>query len=194
MKRKRIFGAALAVVVIALIVVAVMRFPTGPRPWCQKQFDSALIQWMMADGQTNWQHGAGIYPNAAGGERESIALFAAYVKGGDRIAEDYGYVPGLRESDPQDLVLMYMKRKTRHGWHGDHSPTVFTESRWMVIAPGSVYELDSPDKCAEGGRLERTPVFKHRLQKTLDFLQKHSRPFHAKVVQEHSVFQESVEE
>jgi len=132
MKRKSIVGLALALVVIALSVIAVISLPTGSRPWCQKQFDPALIQWMMADGQTNWQQRAGTYPNAEGREKESIALFGAYVKGGDRIGEDYGYVPGLCESDRDDLVLMYMKRRTRYrdGWvdgYEDECVQIFTK-------------------------------------------------------------------
>lgn len=195
--------------VILLAIAAVCSFiawkkifnPPGPRPWCQRAFAAAFEQWFMENSNTN---GEGVYPNSEGRGRESIAQFGKFTKCGDMIYKDYGYVPGLRESDPKDLVLMYMKQKTRHTWHGDHSPTIFTKEKWMVLGPhiheDNSYikkdgkEISNPEYCPEGGRLEETAVFKERLVRTLEFLKENNRPCWETVTMEHTAFLNSIAE
>jgi hypothetical protein len=106
----------------------------------------------------------------------------------------YGYVPGLADNDPPDLVLMYLKQKTRRTWNGDHSATVFREKKWMVIGPDFLSHGGSGDDLPEGGWLEDNEGFKRRLQKTLDFLKKNDRPYWQAVVKEHSAFLKTIAE
>src|SRR5438309_10564358 len=107
--RRIAVGIGLAVVAVTAFLI---RFPPGPRPWCHRQVDGAFIQWMLSTGQpSEYPHE---YPNANGNGHASLALIEPYF-GGD--IHDYGYVPGLREDDPKDLVLMYLKKKTRHSYH-----------------------------------------------------------------------------
>jgi hypothetical protein len=104
----------------------------------------------------------------------------------------------------QDLIDNCLRKKTRRHWNGDYSGTIFTKPKWMVIAPGFLYENShltkgddlriNPEYCAEGGRLEETSVFKKRLQKTLDFVRDNNRPFWTNIVKEHTDFLNSIEE
>jgi hypothetical protein len=141
-----------------------MRFPPGPRPLCHKAIDGAFQQWTAANDSKS-----AYYPNANGNGGASLAMIKPYF--GDEILE-YTYVPGLRYDDPNDLVLMYMKKKTRHTWHGDTQHTIFAPLRWMVLSPDI---LDGT--CPEGGMLVDTPEFKRRLLLTVAFLKERQRPY-----------------
>src|SRR2546426_10963847 len=91
-------GRAAAALVAALVLIPTglyLRFPPGPRPLCHRGIDSAFQQWMLATGQTN------AYPNAEGNGPASLAMVQPYF--GERI-QQYAYIPGLREDDPEDLV------------------------------------------------------------------------------------------
>jgi hypothetical protein len=104
----------------ALLLVPVgyvLRFPPGPRPLCHRAFEGAFQEWMLASGNTK------SYPNVDGKGTASLALIQRYF--GDEIQE-YGCVPGLRRKDPDNLVFMYLKKKTRHSWHADTRATFFT--------------------------------------------------------------------
>ena len=189
MKSKRAITWVLVAVGISCVLVVgfMLRFPPGPCPWCHKMFDAALEQWKMAHGNTH------THPNINGEELPSIAEFAAYVKDPHLVSRDYGYIPGLRDGDPDDLILMYMRKKTRHTWHGDHSASILTKPKWMVLGP-QVINLDEIDQCPEGGRLLSTDEFTDLIRKTLDFLKENDRPNWETVTKEHTVFLKSIKE
>ena len=155
---------------------------------CHKQFIVAIEQWKMEHGKTS------LFPNMAGKADDSIAAFAAYCSTNWQIHKFYGYVPGLMEEDPKDLVLMYFKQKTRYRWHGDRTP--LPQAQWLVFGPSwdDTETYDGREELPEGGVLEDTPTFKRRLQKTLDFLKDHNRPFCTNAVAEQSAFLNSIKE
>ena len=187
MRAKRIFKAIViaAAAVCLLVVVFMIRSPSDPLFYCQKQFDSAFEQWKMTNGTD-------VYPNIEGDSRKSFAPIGAYLRGGNTLMDHYGYVAGLAYDDPSDLVLMYLKKKTRRTWNGDHSATIFTEPKWMVL--GSHVWSGDEREGPEGGILETTVEFKRRLRRTLEFLKENNRPNWEKVVEEHTAFLESIDE
>ena len=110
-------------------------------------------------------------------------------------AKDYNYVPGLRENDPADLVLMYFNRPTRWNWHG-HPPTIFKEKAWIIIPVDFDMGVNFRPHTGQGGECsERVSLdeFRSRLRRTLDFVRTNERPNWQTVVAEHSKFLESIE-
>lgn len=71
--------------------------------------------------------------------------------------------------------MMYLLKKTRRHWNGDHSGTLLREPKWMVIGPGFTDEAGLNEGCYEGGRLIGTSEFRARLQRTMDFLKANNR-------------------
>jgi hypothetical protein len=114
------FGA----VVLLAIVVAALLLPSGQRPLCHRAIDGAFQQWMLVSGSTN------DYPNDKGSGSNSLATIERYM--GHDIYR-YGYVPGLRPDDPEDVVLMYVR--TRYTWHSDYTHTIFSPELWLVLPP-----------------------------------------------------------
>lgn len=178
-----------AVAVLTLIVVGLlMRFPlgsrirseSGPRPLCHRAIDGAFEQWMVATGSTNE------YPNTNGNGSASLAMMRPFF--GDEI-QQYGYVPGLRYGDPADLVLMYMKERTRRTWHGDNARSTFSSPRWMVLSPEILHGT-----CPEGGTLVDTAEFKQMLQHTVAFLKENQRPHWQAVTDEQMQFLKSIKD
>jgi hypothetical protein len=99
----------------------------------------------------------------------------------------YNYVPGLKEDDPKNLVLLYSKWPTRFIWHGD-LPTLFREKRWIVVPP-DFCTGDFPRKHrGEQSDSVITAELKARLQRTLDFLKSNQRTNWQQVVKEHTAF------
>jgi hypothetical protein len=168
------------VVLLCATVGLFMRFPPGPRPLCQRLLDGAFQQWSVDNSHTN------VYPNADGKGSASLAMIEPYF--GNNIQE-YAYVPGLHYDDSTDLVLMYLKKKTRHTWHGDTKHSIFAPSRWMVLSPGV-----SEGTCPEGGELVDTPELKRRLLLTLAFLKDKQRPYWQTVADEQMEFLNSIKE
>ena len=181
MKRKRII-IGIVVTLFAVIVGFLLRHPPDPLTLCQKMLDSGFEQWK----QTNKANG---YPNVHGDSTRSFAAAGVYMKGGgEDFNNTYGYVPGLKDDDPKDLVLMYLEKKTRRTWNGDFSGSILRKPKWMVIGPDFGFDLP------EGGNLEETSTFKTRLQKTLDFLRENKRPYWETIVKEHTEFLNSIKE
>jgi len=177
-------GRAAAALVAALVLIPIghyLRFPPGPRPLCHRGIDSAFQQWMLATGQTN------AYPNAEGNGPASLAMVQPYF--GQRI-QQYAYIPGLREDDPEDLVFMYMKEKTRRTWHADEDHSIFIPRRWMVLSR----EIEYHGTCPEGGELLDTPQFRKRIMATIAFLKDNQRPYWQAVANEQLAFLRSVKE
>jgi hypothetical protein len=169
------------------IVIAgfMLRHPPDPLTLCQKVLDGGFEQWKLANKTTS-------FPNVEGDSRKSFEAAGQYMWHWEEYYAKYGYVPGLKEDDPSDMVLMYLREKTRRSWNGDFSGSILREKKWMVIGP-QVIEMGEIERCPEGGRLEETSVFKARLQKTLDFLEENKRPHWETVTREHAEFLKSVE-
>jgi hypothetical protein len=119
-------------------LVALLSLPLGyyffivdwqGRPYCHRQIEGALQQWMLEVGKTN------TFPNIGGLSRDSLAVAGQFMGGPLDWADNYNYVPGLRDSDPPDLVLMYINRPTRWNWHGQH-PTIFKKKAETREIPG----------------------------------------------------------
>ena len=139
-----------------------IRFPPGPRPMCHRQIDGAFQEWAIETGHTNE------YPNINGDSHASLATAERFM---GRDIQQYEYVPGLHYDDPNDLVLMYMKKKTRHSWHGDHEHSIFSKPQWLVLSPDII-----SGTAGEGGDLVDTSELKRRIERTLAFLKDKQRP------------------
>jgi len=179
-KRSRKWRFVIGILAISALVVAtaLVRFPPRPRPLCHRIIDGAFQQWALETGSTN------SYPNTNGNGVASLAAVERLV-GAD--IQQYGYDPGLHYDDPNDLVLMYMRKKTRHTWHGDTKHSIFSPSRWMVLSPEILNGT-----CPEGGELVDTPEFKRRLQLTVAFLKVRQRPYWEAVAGEQAQFLTSI--
>jgi hypothetical protein len=161
------------------------------RPFCHKQIMMAFLTWMDDQGgDINSQTNA--FPNANGKGAESLETIREMMGGNMRWASGYRYVPGLRQDDPGDLVLMYLDRPTRWTWHGQ-PPSILTRNAWIVVpvdfatagrrhsGPGELSERVSPEE------------FRSRLTRTLDFVRTNQRPNWQAVVAEHALFLKSLE-
>jgi hypothetical protein len=143
--------------------------------------DSEFQQWMLETGNKN------IFPNIGGTGSNAMVLMEHY---GRRRHERYGYVSGLREDDPPNLVLMYLKERTAYTWHADSDHTIFSHRRWMVLSPQFIQQRTST--YPEGGELLETPEFEKRLRATLEFLKTNQRTNWQTVTEEQMAFLESV--
>ena len=187
---KRILKRVAVGVLIAvfLVLAFMLRFPSDPLVYCQKIINLGFVQWNMA--HTN------VFPNVEGDGVRSFAQAAEYMNPGarDGLLRDYNYVPGLKGGDPQDLVLLYLNRKTRRTWNGDDAATIRTKPRWMIIGPDSPNNGMDSEWLPEGGQLVDTDEFRRRLLKTLHFLKENDRPYWQTVVNEHTKFLDSIKE
>jgi hypothetical protein len=164
------------------------------RPICHKGLMLSLLTVMHPSGGdiTNDRQP---FPNVKGLSQDSIATINDAMAGYMRWTNDYSYVPGLREDDPQDLVLMYFNRPTRWNWHG-HPPTIFNEKAWIVIpvdfASGSSFRPHTGQigECSE--RVSQGE-FCRRLRGTLDFIRTNERPNWQTIVAEHAKLLHSIE-
>lgn len=164
------------------------------RPVCHKQIETVLRIWAGdhgkdASGATN------AFPNVNGDSKASLAAIDQELHWGIAWASSwtnrYKYVPGLRETDPGDLILMYMDQPTRWHWHGAPR-TRFNEKRWLVVPLD--FDFDSR-RATEGGECSEsltTDQFKARLEKTLDFVRTNQRPNWQTIAAEHSKFLSSI--
>ncbi len=137
--------------------------------------DGALQQWML-ENHTN------TYPNVNGGSLESLSVLERYSL---PLAEfrDYVYLPGLCPDGPHDLVMWYVKEKSRRRSHGD-TPTIFRERKWVIISPQGT-SFETPD----GEDLKYwidSQEFEARLNKTIEFLEKNNRPGWQNAAREHN--------
>jgi hypothetical protein len=170
------------VAALALVVAALFVLRSGPRPVCNRAVDGAFQQWMLETGHTN-----GFYPNADGVGSNSLAMIAPYF---GRDMQQYVYVPGLKSDDPNDLVLMYLKKPTHYSWHGDTEHTIFSPRRWMVVSPDIVMGGPYP----EGGDFLNGLEFRRRILKTVAFLREHDRLHWRVVAQQQEEFLKSVKD
>jgi hypothetical protein len=170
-------------ILLAAVIGFYLRFPPGPTPICNRQIDGALMMWMQ-DRKTN------AYPNVRGEQTASLAEAQQFFSRNGELHRGYGYVPGLRPRDPDSLIFMYLKQKTRREWHGDLlGKSIFTRPQWLVISPGI---MTGP--CVEGSELLDTAEFKKRLLATLEFLKDDNRSYWQTVVKEQTAFLDSIRE
>jgi hypothetical protein len=170
--------------VLFLIVVSLFAIHSGPRPeCCNRALDGGFQSWMLKT------HNSNTYPNIGGIGSNSLVAIEPFE--GHEI-QKYGYISGLKCDDPNDLVLMYLKTKTRYSWHGDAEHTVFSPLHWMVLSPDIVGAESAT--CPEGGQLIDTPEFKRRVEKTIAFLKEHQRPNWEVAAKEQTDFLSSIKD
>ena len=186
-------GLAGFIVNLCLAIILIPHLPSfwEPRPFCHKQVQLSMDLWKEGNKiQTNG------YPNVSGLSSNSLVSLNRYSGGGwggAYVLTNYKYVPGLKEDDPDELVLMYFDKPTRCTWHAD-SPTFSRPRKWVVVPPGFYFRgFDSPHN-GECSDWIDTTEFKIRLQKTLDFLKDNDRPFWTNVVAEHTEFLRTIKE
>jgi hypothetical protein len=153
------------------------------RPYCHKQVYTAFRLWM-DDAKTN------AFPNIEGSSWNSLVEIREEMNGMDW-AKHYRYVPGLREDDPGDLVLMYLDCPTRWAWHGG-PPTIFKEKAWILVPVDFGLDLDrrrGPGECSERVSFDE---FRSRLERTLAFVRTNDRPNWRTVVADHTKFLDSI--
>lgn len=195
MRKKRVIlwvgGAVAAIVGLAFGYYCVI-LDWSDRPFCHKQVMLSFLQWMGDQGMDFNSH-TNAFPNVQGDGMESLATIREYMGGHMEWAEDYRYVPGLREDDPGDLVLMYFDRATRWTWHGP-PPTIFEERAWIIVPVDfsmGVRPLSGPGELSERVTKEE---FRRRLSNTLDFIRTNERPYWQTVVAEHAGFSDPIED
>jgi hypothetical protein len=161
------------------------------RPFCHKQITLAFVC-SMHDPGINFANDPKPFPNVKGVGPDSLATIRDGMNGYMDWAKDYRYVPGLREDDPGDLVLMYFNRPTRWTWHGP-PPTIFKEKAWIIV-PVDFAEGMRP-RSGPGEESERVSLdeFRSRLRRTLDFIRTNERPNWQTIVAEHTKFLHSIE-
>ncbi len=197
-RAKSLLGLVIIVLAISS-AVAVFSFRSrslGPRPFCHKILTGILIQREMEHRAKGDMSGA--YPNVGGGSEKSMIEIASYFPspakdGATEMLRQYAFVPGLQESDPENLILMYLKQQTRYTWHGDTRANR-NKLMWIVFSPGLDSPFDTDEWCPEGARKLNTREFKARLQATLDYLKANNRPYWTNTVREHSAFLNSIKE
>lgn len=184
------FGAAILGVVGLALGYYYVILDWRARPFCHKQIMLALKQWTMTAGEgTNIYRPNNAFPNISGKSMDSLAEIHKEM-GNMKWASGYRYVPGLREHDPGDLILMYVDRPTRWTWHGS-TPTIFKDKAWIVVPVDFADGGRTPSGPGESSERISVEEFRNRLKRTLDFVRTNERPHWQSVVAEHTKFLES---
>lgn len=194
MRKKRLFLWTVGTMVALLgILYGAYHFilDWNARPICHKAVMTCFHMWMSDQGMPSESRGNN-FPNINGKSVDSLATLNSYMGDNPSWAKDYSYVPGLRENDPGDLVLMYINRPTRWTWHGS-PPTIFKEKAWIIV-PADFTHGDRPQK-SQGELSESVSQaeFQNRLRRTLDFIRTNQRPNWETVVAEHTKFLDSIQ-
>lgn len=179
------------VIVIATVLICPGLFTNRhARPTCHKQIHLAFhLLW-------NNQDGANPFPNVNGSGQDSIRSLSnqlASLTG--VVAQNYNYVPGLKEDDPGELVLLYLKRPTR--WLSHVAPrSIFSDEGWIVVPVDFAgVGPQAPRKMIGAGEMSErlsTEQFTNRLIATLNFLRTNDRPYWPSVVKEQTAFLDSL--
>lgn len=196
MKKPRVF-ILIAAAAFLMVAGAIVFWPSfGAHelwPTCHKQVLLAMNMTIQDSVNGSDGHsGTNAYPNVAGISSNSMQVLGDVSRDLCReLQTRYQYVPGLREDDPADLVLMYLKRPTRCIWHGDF-PTFFRPRKWVVVRPDfGLRSMEEPSVGELSDWIDR-PEFERRLRKTLDFLKANNRPYWTNVVAEHEAFLKAI--
>ena len=128
-------------------------FPPGPHVISTRAIEGSIDQWRL-ETKTNG------FPNLRGEAVASLQLIMPFRTPGS--FRDYGYVPGLKPEDAQDLVLFYVKKPSRKRWHGDAWSPLHPKL-WVVVNPQFTGDWEDAEAIT-------TTEFKLRLAKTLVFL------------------------
>lgn len=189
MKRrtKIIIGIGCLVLIVGAISMRqwIARGPQGPSFICHRNLVASMDQWAMATSNGDW------YPNINGSGIDSLNVLAPYIYKIEGL-RDYRYVPGLKNNDPEALILIYLNEPSRKTWHGDNR-WFLRNKRWIIInartsSPGHT----GGDDWSEVGEAITTPEFRKRLKLTLDYLEKSNRPHWQMIRQEHTAFLNSI--
>jgi hypothetical protein len=156
------------------------------RPFCHKQIMTAFKIWMGDQGGD-----INAFPNLNGVGQDSLAAIQERMGDDMDWAKGYRYVPGLREEDPGDLVLMYVDRPTRWTWHGQPQ-TIFKEKAWILVPVDFTYGVRPRSGPGEASERVSLDEFRRRLQRTLEFVRTNERPHWQTIVAEHTKFLESI--
>jgi hypothetical protein len=161
------------------------------KPICHKLIMIGFMAAMHESG-INFANDPKPFPNVKGVSRDSLTNICEQMGGYVDWVKDYGYVPGLREDDPGELVLMYFNRPTRWTWHGV-APTIFKEKAWILI-PVDFGDGMRP-KSGPGEQSERVSLdeFRSRLKQTIDFIRTNERPNWQAIVAEQTKFLDSID-
>lgn len=163
------------------------------RPFCHKQIMFAFLN-LMHPGGGDLTHASEPFPNVRGSSLESLAATSEGMNNFMVWTNDYNYVPGLREGDPPELVLLYFNRPTRWNVH-IKPPTIFEKKGWIIVPVdfGDGVRADAhrgePGECSE--RVSEAE-FRRRLEGTLDFIRTNERPNWPTIVAEHTKFLNSL--
>jgi hypothetical protein len=162
------------------------------RPACHKVIMGAFDEWMSANGMDTDSR-TNSFPNVNGVGKDSLNSIRSGLGGYMDWANDYCYVPGLRQDDPGSFILMYYHCPTRWTWHGG-PPTVFKEKAWIVVPVDfAFWGGRSPEGPGEMSERISTQAFKMRLRNTIEFVRTNARPNWQTVVAEHTRVLEAVE-
>jgi hypothetical protein len=163
------------------------------RPFCHKQIMLSLMS-VMHTSSGDILNDPKPFPNVKGLSQDSLAANRESMGSYMAWTNDYNYIPGLREDDPPDLMLMYFNRPTRWNWHGV-PPTIFKEKAWIIIpvdfGAGEGF-LPHPGQIGECSERVSMDEFRSRLKRTLDFIRTNERPNWRTVVAEHQKFLDSI--
>lgn len=161
------------------------------KPFCHKQIFGAFMNWSEGNG-SDINSRAKPFPNVHGQGKESLAAIRDAFDGEMDWANDYKYVPGLKQDDPGDLVLMYFDRPTRWITHVVPS-SLLTETAWIIVPVD--FTMSGRPLSGQGEMSERVSLdeFRARLKRTLDFVRKNKRPNWQTVVAEHTAFLDELE-
>lgn len=174
-----VFAGSVLVGLVLVYRFVLLDYDTASQPVCHKQILTAIHVWQ--DRQRTKE-----YPNVNGRSAESLAKLDEFM-GDEQVTEKYHYVPGLRQDDAGDLVMLYMKQPTRWMWHAEPQ-TIFREKEWIVVPID--FCLFGRQEMRDGELNERMSFeeLRRRVRKTLDFLRKNKRPHWKTVVKEHTAF------
>lgn len=185
-----LLGGALVVVAVLAIGFYFFILDWDGRPFCHKQVYAGMSMWVKYGGEREGSETNG-FPNIGGESVGSLAAINEYMGRQTNWGRTYKYIPGLRESDPGDLILMYLDQPTRWTWHG-RPPTIFKDKAWIVVPVD--FTMSWPQRKTSGELSERISLdeFKTRLKRTLDFVRTNERPHWRAVVAEHTKFLDSI--
>src|SRR5262249_19310414 len=150
-----------------------------------------FMNWMSANGM-DINSRTNEFPNVNGASRESLDMLVEFLNGNVDWMNDYGYIAGLREDDPGDLVLLYFNRPTRWIWHGVPG-SVFAKKEWIIVPVD--FTLAGRPEARAGELNERVSAkeLKRRIKQTLEFIRANERPHWQAIVAEHTKFVESID-
>jgi hypothetical protein len=161
------------------------------KPFGHKQVMLALMNWMDMN-KTDGKSGTNPFPNVGGSGPASLAAIHQQMLENMEWAKDYGYVPGLRQIDPGNLVLMYFRRPTRWTMHID-SPTIFHDKGWILVPVDFCVGARERSGPGEQSEWVSENEFKQRLKATINYLREKQRPNWETIVAEQTKFLESID-